>query len=49
MYTYKITIYETKQDFESHCVLRRPGMPAYPGPADIAAPNLKKQDMPLEK
>ena len=27
--------YETKQDYESHCILRHPGKPAYPGPADI--------------
>ena len=27
--------YETKQDYESHCVLRHPGKTAYPGPADI--------------
>jgi len=49
MYTSEITIYETKQDYESYCILRHPGKPAYPGPADIEAPNLKKQDMLWEK
>jgi hypothetical protein len=43
------TMYETKEDYESHCVLRHRGKPAYPGPADIQALKLKPQDMQWEK
>jgi hypothetical protein len=41
--------YETKQDYESHCVLRHPGKPAYPGPADIQESNLTPQGMCWEE
>ena len=34
-YHHDFSSYETKEDYESHCVLRHPGKPAYPGPADI--------------
>jgi hypothetical protein len=43
------SIYETKEDYEFHCVLRHKGKPAYPGPADIQALNLISQDMQWEK
>lgn len=34
------TMYQTKDDYEFHCVLRHRGKPAYPGPADTQALNL---------
>jgi hypothetical protein len=40
--------YETKQDYESHCVTKHAGKPAYPGPADIKQ-GLTAQGMSWEK
>ncbi len=40
--------YTTKQQYEKHSVTRHPGLPAYPGPADIKALNLVPQGMPWE-
>lgn len=44
-YHCNFTSYETKQDYESHCVSSHPSKPAYPGPADIEALNLIPQNM----
>jgi hypothetical protein len=41
-------MYDTKEDYESHCVLIHPGKPAYPGHADLKQLNLAPQDMPWE-
>lgn len=43
------SIYETKQEYEYHCVLRHAGKPAYPGPADIKESGLTAQGMSWEK
>ncbi len=43
------TMYENKEDYRSHCVLRHRGKPAYPGPADLEALNLTPQGMQWEK
>jgi hypothetical protein len=40
--------YETKEEYDYHCVVRHPGLPGYPGPADINRDNLVPQDMPWE-
>jgi hypothetical protein len=48
-YHCSFSMYETKQDYESHCILRHPNKPAYPGPADIEALNLIRQNMQWER
>lgn len=47
-YRCNFSIYETRQEYEYHCVLRHRGKPAYPGPADIKEENLTPQGMPWE-
>ena len=41
--------YESKEDYESHCVIRHSGKQAYPGPADIKESGLTAQGMTWEK
>ncbi len=40
--------YATKEEYENHCVNIHPGLPGYPGPADIKAMNLIPQGMTWE-
>jgi len=40
--------YETKADYEYHCVTRHSGLPAYPGLADIKQGGLTPQGMSWE-
>lgn len=41
--------FQTKGQYLRHCVIRHPGLPAYPGPADILAEKLQSQNMLWEK
>ena len=41
--------YGTKGEYDKHCVIRHPGLSAYPGPADIKESNLTPQGMSWEK
>ena len=45
-YYYDFSIYENKEEYQYHCVLRHEGKPAYPGPADIKQSALSTQGMP---
>jgi hypothetical protein len=47
-YHCKFDMYENKEDYEAHYVLRHPGKTAYPGQADIGADNLEPQGMEWE-
>ena len=40
--------YNTKGEYDYHCVTRHPGKPGYPGPADIKESNLTPQGMSWE-
>jgi hypothetical protein len=40
--------YETKKEYEYHCVIRHPGQPGYPGLADIKESGLSPQGMSWE-
>jgi hypothetical protein len=40
--------YNTKGEYEYHCVTKHPGLPGYPGPADIRESGLTPQGMPWE-
>jgi hypothetical protein len=41
--------FHTKGEYLRHCVIRHPGVSAYPGPADILAEKLEPQNMLWEK
>jgi hypothetical protein len=41
--------FKTKEKYIRHCITRHPGLPAYPGPADILAEKLQPQNMLWEK
>ena len=40
--------YHTKGEYDYHCVTRHPGLPGYPGPADIRESCLTPQGMSWE-
>jgi len=48
-YRCEFSKYETKKEYDYHCVTRHPGLPGYPGPADIIESGLKPQGMNWEK
>jgi hypothetical protein len=48
-YHCNFTMYDTKKDYESHCILKHAGKPAYPGSADFKASGLKPQGMSWEQ
>jgi hypothetical protein len=47
-YRCDFTNYNTKGEYDYHCVTRHQGLPAYPGPADIRESNLIPQGMSWE-
>ena len=42
------TNFNTKGEYEYHCLTKHPGLPGYPGPADIKESNLTPQGMSWE-
>ncbi len=47
-YRCDLSKFETKEEYENHCVTRHPGVPAYPGPADLKDQELIPQGMSWE-
>lgn len=47
-YRCDLTNFQNKEDYDHHCVTTHPGLPGYPGPADIRESDLSPQGMPWE-
>jgi hypothetical protein len=47
-YRCDLTNFQNKEDYDHHCVTIHPGLPGYPGPADIRESDLSPQGMPWE-
>ena len=47
-YRCDLTNFQNKKDYDHHCVTTHPGLPGYPGPADIRESNLIPQGMSWE-